>query len=1278
MKKIKNYNVIPKHVIILAIVIFVGICTCGVIFFTGQKAKSDEAILIYLNNDLENQEVGETPHGVWFAGDDSLIRIENVPADRDEHNKAVGLFYASGDEKAYMIDFLSYMPIQDNFILSFSFMTSDTTTQKLVEMRYDAVEDRHSRYDESAGLFNLLEISDVINVNGNSVFRGVKANTWYDVDIVFDMDADTAAVYVNDKLKEKSIALPEMVNAASFRFACPDTENDKWYVDNLKTYVANKRLSDKEFAFWVKEYENADVTPNMKYELSRAFQYDKFIFAAFYNRFVAMVDGINFYKDNLFYPLSTPIYEEEGTLFVPAHDLAEAFGGTASWDEGSQKLTLNYKRKKLEITLGEEQYYIDGKGMPLSNAPALNNGTLCMPITPVMDFFEVTYTREDDFIYIGSEMYCPWDLGPMRRNSFARTLKEEILHRLQVYLLFDLPTSEEEILHAYEQNHADDSQPKLLIHDFEEIKKKADGDPIVAELVSDLLVNAERVYDNEIIAYTLRDGKRSDFAGSMQNSAYYLAFAYKMTGEERYKDRLWEDLEAASTFPDFNPGHALDMGYMSHAVAIAYNWLYDDWTSEQKEIIEEMIRTKVLEPFVSGYRSPIYGGFGVRSYGKNASNQEIVVNTGLLSSALVMMEQEPEICSELIRIIIKSCSRAILGFYPDGSWEEGISYWQLTMGYMPHLITNLQEHLGSDFGFTTCPGVAETFYFPFAYEGGEGSFLLGDASNATNAEHPSMMWWSKQSGDMEFASLCLEAGLNSLMDLIYYVDIQDYTANKSEIQNDFYYSKEETVFMRNGWGDSDTYLVFHGGENDAAHGHVDNGTFQFDMIGERWACEVPKEDYNLAQFGSYIAGGASNPYKDGYYRNIAEGHNTVVADIANNRFGQNTKAVSPIIEYDFSDSMSYAIMDLTDTNDLYSSALRGVKFNKITSEIVVQDEFKSTAATEFWWFMHTQADIVLSADRKTATLTLNGKSITASIISSGNEVFQILPAERLKGYGENAPLESSNDGYRKLAIQKKDSDIFNVAVSFQQMRTSDADVRIEEEYLLLEDWEATETERAELEKVYVDKVPFANFDPYTYNYIIETKTEKSPIPEIFAVEKGDCKVDIVEAATLPGITTIYLSRENEVVGQYNFIFTPLNYTSMMLSENQIPIAGFTVTSEPQPDNAAVNLFDLNLETKYATDEIGGGVTVDFGEAVELYEVKLGFLNGAKRKEFFKIFVSEDGENYTEVLDGVSSGTTTDYQSFIVGPVTTRYMKVLFYGNEKSSWVSISELIAFTQ
>ena len=151
-----------------------------------------------------------------------------------------------------------------------------------------------------------------------------------------------------------------------------------------------------------------------------------------------------------------------------------------------------------------------------------------------------------------------------------------------------------------------------------------------------------------------------------------------------------------------------------------------------------------------------------------------------------------------------------------------------------------------------------------------------------------------------------------------------------------------------------------------------------------------------------------------------------------------------------------------------------------------------------------------------------------------------------------------------------------------------------------------------------------------------------------------------------------------MVGQYNFIITPLNYTGSMLNEKQIPIAGFTVTSEPQPEHAGKNMFDLNLETKYATDEIGGGVTVDFGEAVELYEVKLGFLFGEKRKEFFKIFVSEDGENFTEVLDGTSSGTSTDYQSFIVGPVKARYMKVLFYGSEQGTWVSISELVAFKQ
>ncbi|MFT2622296.1 hypothetical protein ACMWQU_28510, partial [Escherichia coli] len=63
--------------------------------------------------------------------------------------------------------------------------------------------------------------------------------------------------------------------------------------------------------------------------------------------------------------------------------------------------------------------------------------------------------------------------------------------------------------------------------------------------------------------------------------AYALGLAWKQTGDSKYLNALWQNLNAAAGFPDWNPGHFLDTAEMTHAFAIAYDWGYQGWTDAQ-------------------------------------------------------------------------------------------------------------------------------------------------------------------------------------------------------------------------------------------------------------------------------------------------------------------------------------------------------------------------------------------------------------------------------------------------------------------------------------------------------------------------------------------------------------------------------------------------------------------------------------------------------------------------------------------------------------------------
>jgi hypothetical protein len=74
-----------------------------------------------------------------------------------------------------------------------------------------------------------------------------------------------------------------------------------------------------------------------------------------------------------------------------------------------------------------------------------------------------------------------------------------------------------------------------------------------------------------------------------------------------------------------------------------------------------------------------------------------------------------------------------------------------------------------------------------------------------------------------------------------------------------------------------------------------------------------------------------------------------------------------------------------------SSYKRGIKLNRTTGVITVQDEFTpSITNSTVYWLMHSPATdgLIISANGKTATMTKNGKTFYAIIQSPSTAVFQ--------------------------------------------------------------------------------------------------------------------------------------------------------------------------------------------------------------------------------------------------------------------------------------------------
>lgn len=127
-----------------------------------------------------------------------------------------------------------------------------------------------------------------------------------------------------------------------------------------------------------------------------------------------------------------------------------------------------------------------------------------------------------------------------------------------------------------------------------------------------------------------------------------------------------------------------------------------------------------------------------------------------------------------------------------------------------------------------------------------------------------------------------------------------------------------------------------------------------------------------------------------------------------------------------------------------------------------------------------------------------------------------------------------------------------------------------------------------------------------------------------------------------------------------------------ISKTQIKSVTITASDEPEPENGVSNLMDGSLETRWAASgEQWLKIELENPELVD--KVGLAFLSGNQRRYMFTISISADGEDWQQVFDGASSGTTNAMEYYEFEPQTIKFVKIDCRGNTANSWNSITEV-----
>ena len=279
--------------------------------------------------------------------------------------------------------------------------------------------------------------------------------------------------------------------------------------------------------------------------------------------------------------------------------------------------------------------------------------------------------------------------------------------------------------------------PRILItgSQFDQIKENRATDPQLDQLVSRLLEKAENWSTKEVVTYKFSDAMRmTNVAQEALNRMEIFGFAWQITGDEKWGQLAWRDLEALSKFPDFNTSHIIDSGEFNMALAVGYDWFYDYLSDEQKKVVSDTILNKSLKDLADVYYGRIAStssGSQVSISAKWTSNYNTIVNGGVINAALAVAELDPEYCFDAIEKAVRSIEYTTYGFAPGGGWSEGAGYWNYTWHYFTNAMASLKACTGTDYSVLDYQGVRESLYYHIALCGPQGMNNYHDAGEST-------------------------------------------------------------------------------------------------------------------------------------------------------------------------------------------------------------------------------------------------------------------------------------------------------------------------------------------------------------------------------------------------------------------------------------------------------------------------------------------------------------------------------------------------------------------
>lgn len=819
-----------------------------------------------------------------------------------------------------------------------------------------------------------------------------------------------------------------------------------------------------------------------------------------------------------------------------------------------------------------------------------------------------------------------------------------------------------DIAASIKEKNPEKQHPRLLFNQeyLTQLKTLKDTDPYLKKSYQNLINSAEAATETVPQEYEYADGLR--LSRTSPDMMPVLALAYNLSGDMRYADRLWQELEMVCAFPDWNPNHFLDVGDYARGVAYAYDWMYNHWNEEQRRIVRNGIMNHGFKPAMMYLRNGTF-------FFSQTTNWNQVINSGLGLAALAIADESgyDAISNEVLNRVIEGLPNAIAEFAPDGASIEGISYWEYAQETFFQFDAGLFSAAGTDFGLNQMEGLSKTGYFPISMAGStRQSFNFGDGY-AGLILNPVLFWISRLYDLPDISSYVLELQPNggNWGAMALYRSGDEHVDFRQNIAKDVLFKGRQNVAsMRSSWYDDDAlFVAFKGGDNTIGHGDLDIGGFVLDALGVRWATELGSETYNASGMFENAKGGA----RWTYYRKRAEGNNTLVIN-PDNEEDQAPDAIGEIISFKESDSAAYGIIDMKEAyRGKAADAKRGIALINNRSAVLIQDEIKTMKPSEIYSFIHTITEIDISDDGKKAIMSFDDKRMRVDLLEPSDASLIVMEALPLST-SPNPEGNNPNIGYRKLAAHLNDAVNPTISMLFTPLRANQPDEISLPEVLPLSQWDAYLESSAAIQSLTVDGIPISGFTPYNTAYTFVDGI----VSTVDAQIGSDYSLEITQAQNVGD--TAFVKVISPGGEQLTYCISFDEKAPAIVSEKTpfYEIVAVKASDVPQPENKPENAFDGDIATRWSA-EGEQWIQFDMGGEYPVSSLMVAFHNGTTRRSSFGIELSADGQTWQTVYEGQSSGKTEDLEEYDFAKSSTRYVRICGKGNTSNKWNSVTEV-----